>query len=336
MSRNAEHEEAINADSFLDIVASVVSVMIIMVMMTGLKIKNTPPDAALTGEVARAAGDLAQKETDEQALHGEIAALEKETNEVKAQTAVRARERDILSLAVTGLDQQLRGARQQAAAQQPGSGEIAVKVADARNRLEILNRQREAIDKSPLASVQIESYNTPLGRTVVGREIHFQLKNGRVAYVPLNELVETAIADVKRKQHRLADQPELTDTVPPIQGFRLTYTIRLRPPTTAEIQESGNQRPRIEDREVFTPVSGDLGETIDQALQPGSQFHEALAGRRARDATITLWTYPGSFDDFRRLKKDLYQLGFPVAARPLPDGVPISASSSQGSKSTAE
>ena len=55
----------------------------------------------------------------------------------------------------------------------------------------------------------------------------------------------------------------------------------------------------------------------------------------AKDATITLWTYPGSFDDFRKLKKELYRLGFPVAARPLPDGVPISASS-QGSKSTAE
>jgi hypothetical protein len=115
----------------------------------------------------------------------------------------------------------------------------------------------------------------------------------------------------------------------------MTYMIRLRPPTTAEVQESNSQRPRIEDRCILRPVSENLGETIDEALRSESQFHQVIAGRRAKDATITLWTYPGSFDDFRRLKKELYRLGFPVAARPLPDGVPICGSST-GSKSTAE
>ncbi len=335
MSRTAEHEEAVNADSFLDIVASVVSVMIIMVMMTGLKIKNTP-DAALSADVVVcAAGDLAQKANDEQALHQEIAALERQMREVQAQTVRRARERDVLSLAVTGLDQQLRGARQQAAARQDVGGEIAAKVADARNRLEILNRKREAIERSPLASVQIESYNTPLGHTVVGREVHFQLKYGRVAYVPLMELVDSAVEDIKRRGHRLSEDEELTNTVKEIDGFRMTYHILVRQPTPAEIEEQHSRKLIVEDRFDLRPVADNLGETIDEALRPGSQFHEALNSRRARDATITLWTYPGSFDEFRRLKKELYQLGFPVAARPLQDGVPISGSSS-GSKSTAE
>ena len=73
---------------------------------------------------------------------------------------------------------------------------------DARNRLEILNRQREAIEKTPAESVEIESFTTPLGRTVDGREVHFQLSHGRIAYVPLNELVDKAVADVKRKVDR--------------------------------------------------------------------------------------------------------------------------------------
>ena len=102
----------------------------------------------------------------------------------------------MLSLAVTTLDQELRGARHPAAAQPP-DGRIAAKVAEARNRLEILNRQREAIERSPAATVQIESYNTPLGRTVVGREVHFQLKNGRVAYVPINELMEKVVGELQ-------------------------------------------------------------------------------------------------------------------------------------------
>ena len=192
MAHIAEQEEAVNADSFLDIVASVVSVMIIMVMMTGLKIKNTPPEALPTSEVARAGGDLVQKQHEEQTLRGDVEKIATEMEQVQTQTAMRERERDILVLAVTGLDQQLRGARQTAAQQPPPDGQLAAKVVDARNRLEILNRQREAIEKSPAQSVQIESFTTPLGRTVDGREVHFQLSHGRIAYVPLNELVEKA------------------------------------------------------------------------------------------------------------------------------------------------
>jgi len=335
MAQIVEQEEAVNADSFLDIVASVVSVMIIMVMATGLKIKNTPIESLPTSEVARAGSDLVQKQNEEKTLRGDVEKIAAEIEEVQTQAFKRERERDILALAVTGLDQQIRGARQPAAQSSPTDGLLAAKVSGARNRLEILNRQREAIEKSPSQSVQIDSFTTPLGRTVDGREVHFQLSHGRIAYVPLNELVEKAVADFQRKAHKLSERPELTDSVPPEQGFRLTYTIKLRPPTTAEIQESGNNRPRIQDRLVFTPVADNLGETLDEAFRPGSQFRQALADRRAKDATVTLWTYPDSFDDFRRVKKELYRLGFPVAARPLSEGVPISASSS-GSKSTAE
>jgi hypothetical protein len=51
--------------------------------------------------------------------------------------------------------------------------------------------------------------------------------------------------------------------------------------------------------------------------------------------TITIWTYPDSFDEFRKLKKILYQQGYAVAGRPLPEGMPIGASPS-GSKSSAQ
>ena len=121
---------------------------------------------------------------------------------------------------MTDLDQQLRGARQSAAQQSQPDGQLVAKVIEARNQLEILNRQREAIEKSPAQSVQIESFTTPLGRTVDGRELHFQLSHGRIAYVPLNELVEKAMSDLKRRDHRLSEQrPELTDSVCPSKVF---------------------------------------------------------------------------------------------------------------------
>jgi hypothetical protein len=78
-----------------------------------------------------------------------------------------------------------------------------------------------------------------------------------------------------------------------------------------------------------------MGETIDEAMDPQSNLRAVLARHKSRDTTITLWTYPDSFGEFRRLKKELYLLGFPIAGRPLPADAPIGGSP-RGSKSAAQ
>ncbi len=83
------------------------------------------------------------------------------------------------------------------------------------------------------------------------------------------------------------------------------------------------------------PTSAQLGETLQQALAADSQFRAATARLDPRRTTITLWTYPDSFAQYRALRKELYQLGYAVAGRPLPHRFPIGGSPS-GSKSAAE
>jgi hypothetical protein len=85
----------------------------------------------------------------------------------------------------------------------------------------------------------------------------------------------------------------------------------------------------------LVPVSSQLGEPVDEALAEGSEFRQAVSKLRPGRETITIWTYQDSFASFRRIKKALYELGFSVAARPLPVGIPISGSP-EGSKSAAE
>ena len=65
---------------------------------------------------------------------------------------------------------------------------------------------------------------------------------------------------------------------------------------------------------------------VDQALARDSQFRQALARYRPGRTAVTLWTYEDSFETFRRLRKDLYEQGFLVAARPLPSDMPIGGS----------
>jgi hypothetical protein len=86
---------------------------------------------------------------------------------------------------------------------------------------------------------------------------------------------------------------------------------------------------------VAVPDSPQLGETADQALAEGSQFRQRIAGLQSGRDTVTVWFYPDSFAEFRRIKEELHRLGFSVAGWPRTHGEPIGWSP-QGSKSQAE
>jgi hypothetical protein len=337
MPRTAPAEtEAINADSFLDIVASIVSIMIIMVLMTGLKIRHAPVDAAALEALPPADEELSRDLGEEQTLRRDVLALAGEIRDVEQQTLLRQGERDMLASAVRALEIDVEGGRQQAAGEGPPDTALSVRLSAARSRLDEIERARKLIETAPGPSIQVESYPTPLGRTVEGHELHVQLRGGRIAYIPLEALLVRFKSDAEHKVHKLADAAELTETIGPEGGFRLRYTLERHDVTATEANRTGRAGSYVRlKRWTLIPVQENLGETLDEALAEGSHFRQAITERRARGATITCWTYPDSFEVFRRLKKELYRLDFAVAARPLPAGTPIMGSP-DGVRSTSE
>jgi hypothetical protein len=129
----------------------------------------------------------------------------------------------------------------------------------------------------------------------------------------------------------------LSETVGPIEGWRLRYKLQ-RVDMTFDPNVRGPQQVgsfvRLQEYTLI-PVSGQMGEPLDEALRSTSQFRSSLAGLSPRDTTVTLWTYPDSFGEYRRLKEELHKAGYSVAGRPLPEGHPIGGSPS-GSKSAAQ
>jgi hypothetical protein len=89
------------------------------------------------------------------------------------------------------------------------------------------------------------------------------------------------------------------------------------------------------ERFVLLPDGGQLGEPVEAALREGSSFRNLIGSLDPDHATITVWVYPDSVNEFRTVKRALFDLGFAAAARPLPDGFPIGGSP-HGSRSAAE
>ena len=201
--------------------------MIIMVLMTGLKIKHTPVEAPVAAaEAAQASSELTKELANERTVQADVLKVAAEIQTLQRETALRKRDRDMLALAVTSLEQRVQGTPQQGNAPSKADLDLAGQLSEANQRLEQLDRQRAAVETAPAPSVKIESYPTPLSRTVDGHEIHFQLRAGRLSVIPLDALLARFKSDVRNKVHKLASTDEMTDTIGPEGGFRLRYNAR--------------------------------------------------------------------------------------------------------------
>lgn len=322
-------------DSFLDIVANMVGILIILVMVVGVRVKNAPL-AAVPGGASQESKELEKDRAIEESLRGDALGAADEIRNLQREELAQRQRRDALAVVVTALEHQIQDRRQQMDAQTQELFDLEQSLSQSRLHLEELDRQRAQAENARPEPIVVESYPTPLSQTVNGREAHFQLRGGAVEPIPLEPLVEEIKQSAQRQKYKLLDLPELTDTVGPVGGFRVRYTLERCDvsPETALLTGRGGSYARLR-RWTLIPVADQLGEPVDLALAEGSEFRRALAKLRPGRDTITIWVYPDSFAAFRRIRKELYHEGFSVAARPLPAGVPISGSPG-GSKSAAE
>jgi hypothetical protein len=326
-----QHSEPVNGDSFLDIVASVVSIMIIMVVLEGSRIKNAPVKVSIPANVPSAA--LGKELAEEQSLRQDVLKTDDEIRNLEQETVRRGVQRDILATAVSAAEQKIRQRRQKLDAVKRADFDLARGISESRFQLDQLGEQRKQAENATAAPIVVESYPTPISRAVDGPEAHFVVANGRVTFIPIEPLLEQLQSQIKRQVYKLRDQPELSDTVGPVGGFRLRYTLE-RHDVPMDGRGHGGSYARLEEW-TLVPTSDDLGEPVRLALEENSEFRQELKKIMPSRTTITIWVYPDGFDAFRLVRRELYRLGYTIAARPLPPGVSISGSP-EGSKSAAQ
>ena len=336
-SRRARHnDDAPGHDSFLDIVANLVGILVILVMVIGVRAKDAMVEAAGADpdtQVARPEG-VAAAESHARSIEQDVHQLVEKVQDARGEIAAQSQRRDQLQLLVTAAEAELGARRDRLDDAARDRFDRKRHLAEAADTLDRLNRQRRAvrIESSPTV---VEHLPTPLAKTVFGKEEHFRLLHGRLVYVPLNELVERLKAEAPHKLWKLKDGPSLTETIGPLEGFRMKYTIH-KVDYTVETAAGDMRRQRVELAHFdLLPVSDDLGEPLERALTAGSHFAMLLDTMPTAHTTITVWTYPDSFQQFRLLKRYLYDRGYACAARPMPEGRPIGGSPT-GSRSAAE
>jgi hypothetical protein len=331
-----DQAEAPGQDSFLDVVANLVGILIILVMVVGAQAKK----GLIAREAARAAAaSISAPKVDVSAASSAALAVEQSLLELDLkikrealEAQFRQQERDRMQLFVTVAEQRLAEHRGQLSEAERQRYDLQEQLLASRGELAKLSAAQTALTKPPPTVLQ--HLPTPMAKTVFGTELHLRLLGGRLAYVPYQEMVNRLQADAPAHVYKLKDAPRAEMSLPVVNGFGARYILR-RADIEIQTRVGVARHGQILEKIYFVDAEPNLGVPLAEALQSGSELRSRLAGYSPQRTTVTVWVYPDSFDEFRQLKSELFKLGYLTAGRPLPMGHPISGAP-DGSRSSAE
>ena len=359
-------------DSFLDIVANLVGILIILVVVVSAQAgsaKRQQPKAnadldsrisELKQELSRSADTVVKLQTDNHELENRIikenhlaASLTDRRHQmlvqleiVKKQIAKRRVENRLAiemqkqkqesadrQHAVVLATHEAAIAKQKEAIQKQIEFETARR--DLESQLDELRRESNAVEVSQPKTEVIDHYPSPIAKTVFDEEIHFRLADGKLSYVPMDELIAQMKSEWKVKSEKLQRANRTIETLGPIANYRLQYEL-----TAKDIRrktEYGEETGRAIEFKQFTiyPLARQFGEEVEVALSPGSEFRKRLEGQRSANTTVSIWVYPESYGSHNRVKGWLHENGFQIASWPLEKGKRISGGP-RGFKTSAQ
>jgi hypothetical protein len=342
--RLARAQVAFGFDSFLDLVANVIGIILRLILVAwvgGRSYHALMQWRELPPEPAPAAHAVPQRDDDP--LAGQIVRMQQELTEARARLLAQMRDAEVAQERRAGLEAQLvslAASRAELAEQEQrlsaaGGDQQAVaklmtlSLAEMRKRHEELRTVLKEIEARPPAE-RVLRYRTPVSRTVHADEAFFECKGGRVTFLDIAALMQEVHAGLEQKADALRTTFRLEETTRPVGMFRLRYVVERERDPLDDLVAAAKPRSMFNFRYgvsawVAEPIDATRGETAEAAVRAGSAFRRVIDGLDGA-TVVTLWVYPDSFELFRTLRDHLHERGLEVAGRPLPQDAPIAAS----------
>ena len=338
-------------DAFLDIVANLVGILIILLAIVGSQSAAAIRQAAESVMPPVDTGAVDQPIVDEETVRAQW----RTAAEIATRSAAAQSDSDRLESMVRRYDQLIdtkkqtrdrlldllavakeawRDAQQNVEATAVAAAQRSVAIQRAESELADLQIQIDSAQTDDTPPAVIQHLPTPMAKAVFHDEIHIRIKDNRISIVPLDRLLDEIETQVQRGGLPFRDG-RTTDSAGPHRGYIARYAID-RHSGTLSRGRGARRAVQIQMAGVIvTPLREPFGDDLATAVAPTGALSIELAGRDPARTTLTAWVYPDSFETFNRLKQTLYAAGFTTAARPLDFDMPIGVSP-QGSRSQAQ
>jgi hypothetical protein len=352
--RSAKREIAFSFDSFLDLVANVIGIIIRLILVAWVGARAY--QAAMEKEVEKAAGQepvkiAAQaKPLPADPLQCELDKVRKELDQARAEMMNKLKaldnvkdEKDKIQRELTHLALDKEGLERDRLAldaaeknRTPINADFTM--SELRQRSQEIIKQIQAVEKLPTLKKTLR-YHTPVSRPVNYDELMFECRRGRVTYIDLPAFMAEIHRNLEDMGQQLRTQWQVTAVAGPVGAFRLHYVVERRRDVlnsfgTGGVPTGSGFSYGVSEW-VVEPVKDVRGEPLPRALAPDSEFRRIIEAGVPQQTVVTFWVYADSFGIFRELRDFLYERGLEVAGRPMPDGAPIAANR-HGTKSRGQ
>ena len=330
------------SDSFLDVIANLVGIMIILIVLVGARIrdlplisflpKNRPEDTHV--EKPPPPPDLSRLRHEIDRLRDRL--LEASTRQVAAVRTAEDIERKLghRRTDIADLRRQIEGTEGEISRVKKQIARAAATTSDLQRRLTALQRAVASLEKQKTAKTVLKTLHFPLpvSRPVRAKELLFECRQGRVTPIDLDELLGLVRQVLRDEGKRLRDRWEVIGTVGPVGPFRLKYKIERFRSTILDrtfadlppVDQNGYSYGVTEWELV--PVWPIRGESLEEALADGSRWRTVVDAADPKQVALTFFVYSDSFALYRGLRDYCHRRGFSVAGRPLLPHIPIAAS----------
>lgn len=202
---------------------------------------------------------------------------------------------------------------------------------ETRRLQEVLNETED----NDVSEDRLQHRISPVSRDATSDELHFQLAGGKVAHIPLEQLLDRLKDQVSQRRNIVQKFYRSEGIVGPVGGFRMNYIVERQAVAPLQSLQYGGNAFRITvSRWTILPAETLEAETVDAAVKIGSRFRQVVESAEP-NTVLTIWLYPDDFSKFGALRELAHRFNLRVAARPLPPGTPIAGSPS-GSRSASQ
>jgi hypothetical protein len=324
--RRKNREIEFSFDSFLDVVANVVGIILRLILvawvgarsykavvpsapatLTKEEIAELPdPNDPLAPELERQRRELAEAQS-------HLLEQLKEWQKLRKDSTLTAEELTRLTARVQEVDAERQNVESKSRQDAQAVRNAGLSLEEIRERGKRVVAEIEALRKAP-PSKQTLRYRTPVSHPLQSEELLFECRNGRISFIDYGKFM-AEIENVLRDGDKLRGTNQYSNVTEPVGPFRMRYEVEV---------DAVNSKAALSWE--IEPVAFVRGETVEQALAPGSEFRRVIDSIEPASTAVTLCVYPDSFPLYRKLRDFMHERDIVVAGRPLPAGASIAAS----------
>ncbi len=324
--RRKTREIEFSFDSFLDVVANVVGIILRLILVAWVGARSykavvpTAPATLTKEEIAELpdpqdplAPELERQRRELAEAQSHLLEQLKEWQKLRKDSTLTAEELTRLTARVQQVDAERQSVESKSRQDAQAIRNAGLSLEEIRERSKGIVAEIEAMRKAP-PTKQTLRYRTPVSHPLQTEELLFECRSGRISFIDCGKFM-AEIEDTLRDGEKLRGTNEYSGVTETIGPFRMRYWVEM---------DAYSSKAALSWE--IEPVDFVRGETVEQALSPGSEFRRVIDSIEPASTAVTLCVYPDSFPLYRKLRDFMHERDIVVAGRPFPEGASIAAS----------